>query len=244
MITSKNNELIKTCIQIKSKKYSRERGLCFVESIKLVRELYKKGLTTHILISENKSNLAEEFLDTQVELISRSISEYICDSVTTDGVFAICKIPRITEVNYSKCLILDRIQDPSNLGAIIRSACAFGFDTIFSVDSVYPFSFKSIRSSMGHVFSVNLIDTNIESLKVLKKNNSITFYVADMDGLNISKISRNKSNSIAIIIGNEGSGVSDELIQLADQTISIPMNDGVESLNASVSAGIIMYLLK
>ena len=244
MITSKNNELIKTCIQLKNKKFSREANLCLVESIKLVKELYHKGLTKHILVTEEKSDTINIFSNVKVDLISKNVADYICDSVTTDGIFAICNIPHYDSVSYKNCLVLDRIQDPSNLGAIIRSACAFGFETILTIDSVYPYSFKAIRSSMGHVFSVNMIETNIINLKQLKEKYSLKFYSADMNGDDISALKRDSNQNIAIIIGNEGAGVSNELSKLADSTISIPMYNCVESLNASVSAGIIMYLLR
>jgi TrmH family RNA methyltransferase len=129
------------------------------------------------------------------------------------------------------------------LGAIIRTACAFGFDTIFTIDSVYPYSAKAIRSSMGYVFTVNFVDVDYSQLEKIKKNNNILFYAADMDGEIIDDIVVNAEN-VAVIIGNEGQGVSKELRLVADKTVAIPMKNNVESLNASVSASIIMYFLR
>ena len=242
MITSKDNELIKKCIRLQSKKYSREMSLCLVESVKLVKELYNKNLVETVLVVKSKYDLVSS-LNCRIEVIDDRLAKMISSTVTTDGVFAICKIPEYKSITYKKCLVLDRIQDPSNLGAIIRTACAFGFDTIFTIDSVYPYSAKAIRSSMGYVFTVNFVDVDYVQLEKIKKDNNILFYAADMDGEIIDDIVVDAEN-IAVIICNEGQGVSKELRLVADKMVAIPMKNNVESLNASVSASIIMYFLR
>lgn len=242
MITSKDNELIKKCIRLQSKKYSRELSQCLVETVKLVKELYNKNLVDTVLVVKSKYDLVSS-LNCRIEVIDDRLAKTISSTVTTDGVFAICKIPENKSVTYKKCLVLDRIQDPSNMGAIVRTACAFGFDTIFTIDSVYPYSAKTIRSSMGYVFTVNFVDVDYAQLERIKKENNILFYAADMDGEIIDNIVVDNEN-IAVIIGNEGQGVSKELRVVADKTVAIPMKNNVESLNASVSASIIMYFLR
>lgn len=242
MITSKDNELIKKCIRLQSKKYSRELSQCLVETVKLVKELYNKNLVDTVLVVKSKYDLVSS-LNCRIEVIDDRLAKIISSTVTTDGVFAICKIPENKSVTYKKCLVLDRIQDPSNMGAIVRTACAFGFDTIFTIDSVYPYSAKTIRSSMGYVFTVNFVDVDYVQLERIKKENNILFYAADMDGEIIDNIVVDNEN-IAVIIGNEGQGVSKELRVVADKTVAIPMKNNVESLNASVSASIIMYFLR
>lgn len=243
MITSKSNEFIKDIIKLKTKKYSKERGLCIVESIKLITELYNNRLLECIIVTESKYELVKSLDNVRIEIVSDNIFKFITDAVTPDGVLAICRIPLNKDISYKKCLILDRIQDPANMGAIIRSARAFGYNTILAIDSVYPYTFKTIRSSMGHIFGVNYIETNTNELKSLKDKYNIKFLTADMNGETIEKVKK-ISDNFAIIIGNEGRGVSDELSNMSDNIISIPMEMGVESLNASVSAGIIMYYLK
>lgn len=244
MITSRNNDLIKKCIKIKEKKYSKAESLCLVQSIKIVSQLYIKNMLECILVTEDKYDLVKLYSRTKIEIISNSIASELSDSVSNDGVFAICRIPsNRASVDYSRCLVLDKIQDPSNLGSIIRSAYAFGFKTIFSIDSVYPFSYKGIRSSMGYIFDVDFIDTDYNEFLEYKKSNNITLLSADLDGEIVDKDYQIAGN-IALIIGNEGNGVSDQMSKMADKIISIPMKNDVESLNASVSAGILMYLLK
>ena len=242
MVTSKDNELIKKCIDLQSKKYSRLEGKCLVESVKLVKEAYEKGLVETILVTKQKLELVSK-LKCRIEVIDEKLAKHISSTVTTDGVFAIAKIPKQEQVNYKKCLVLDRIQDPSNLGSIIRSACAFGFDTILTINSVYPFTPKAIRSSMGYVFSVNFIEVDEQKLQEIKAKNNITFYAADMGGEVIDSV-KISDNNIALIIGNEGQGIDKELRKVADKIVAIPMQNNVESLNASVSASIIMYFLR
>lgn len=243
MITSKDNEIVKLALKVKEKKYSKSLKLAFVESFKVVNELYNKNLINHILVREDKFNLVKNFKNTKIDVISNKIGEILSDTVTTDGVFAICNIPTINNEDYSKCLVLDGLQDPSNIGAIIRSANAFGYKTIFAINSVYPYTTKCIRASMGYIFDINYIDISYEDLLELKKNDNITIISADMDGVNIDNVKKDYNN-FAIVIGNEGNGVSDKLTANSDKVVSIPMENNVESLNASVSAGILMYLLK
>lgn len=243
MILSKDNKLIKYCIQVKDKKISRKENVCLVETYKIVREMLERNLVTKILCTESKFQLFSEIKNVQIELITSSLADFLSDTKTTDGVFALCKIPKISGKLSDRILVLDNIQDPSNMGAIIRSACAFGFETILSVNSVYPYSYKCIRSSMGHIFNVNFIETDYENLQEIKTKNNIKFICADMIGENLDNFQAN-NEKLAVIIGNEGQGVSKEIEQMSDYTVSIPMKNSVESLNASVSASIIMYYLK
>ena len=245
MITSKNNELIKKCSKIKDKKYSKAEDLCLVQSIKIVSQLYLKGLVKQILVTEDKFDLVKLYSKTKIEIISDSIANDLSDAVTHDGVFAICSIPNQNtgKCDFSRCLVLDKIQDPSNMGAIIRSAYAFGYTTIFSIDSVYPYTYKGIRSSMGYVFDIDFIDVDYTQFQDIKKENNISVFVADMDG-EIVDGDYSFDGNLAIVIGNEGNGVSQVMLDMSDKVVSIPMQNDVESLNASVSAGILMYLLK
>lgn len=243
MITSKDNEIFKLALKIKDKKYSKSNNLCLVETFKIINELCPKGLIKNILVREDKYHLVKDFKNVKIDILSDSLCSKLSDTVTNDGVFAICKIKIIDKIDYSKCLILDGIQDPSNLGAIIRSACAFGYNTIFAINSVYPYSFKCIRSSMGQIFNINYIDTTYENLFEIKKNYDITIITADMHGTDVSRLNKDYKN-FAIVIGNEGKGVSDKISEISDKIVSIPMDNNVESLNASVSAGILMFILK
>lgn len=242
MITSKDNELIKLCQKVKNKKYSKLNNLCFVETIKIVEELYNKGFIKHIFVREDKLSLVGNY-NVKVDVISDNLCQYLSETVTNDGIFALCQIPSHENIDYSKCIVLDGVQDPSNIGAIIRSARAFGYNTIFAINSVYPYTYKCIRSSMSYVFDINYIETNYNDLIQLKNNKNIAIITADMDGTNIDNLTNDYVN-YAIVIGNEGNGISDNILKVSDKVVSIPMENNVESLNAGVSASLLMYLLK
>lgn len=242
MITSRDNKLIKYCEQVKDKKFSKSENICLLETFKIIKEQEEKNLLTRIFCVEEKANLFENS-KVPVEIISENISRYLSDTMTTDGIFALCKIVKKENTISDRILILDNIQDPTNLGAIIRSACAFGFDQIYAVNSVYPYTPKCIRCSMGQIFNVNYTICNYDYLNTIKNDNNIKFVCADMNGIELDKFNH-KSEKLAIIIGNEGQGVSDTLKDNSEYFLSIPMKNNVESLNASVSASIIMYYLK
>lgn len=241
MITSRDNKLIKYCIQAKDKKFSNSENICLVETYKIVKELLAKNLITRVFCTQAKASLFDSAI-VPVEIISDSIAKYLSDTMTTDGVFALCKIAKVKS-HSSRILILDNIQDPTNVGAIIRSACAFGFDEIYAIDSAYPYTPKCIRCSMGQIFNVGYNICNYNDLIKLKTDNNIKFVCADMNGVELDKF-EHKEEKLAIIIGNEGQGVSDELTKISDYCLSIPMQNNVESLNAGISASIIMYYLR
>ncbi len=241
MITSRDNKLIKYCIQVKDKKFSKSEKVCLVETYKIVNELISKGLLIRIFCVQEKHKLFEN-ISVPVEIISDVIAKYLSDTITTDGVFALCKIANEEKIS-DRMLILDNIQDPTNVGAIIRSACAFGFDQIYAIGSAYPYTPKCIRCSMGQIFNINYNICNYEDLNKLKTDNNIKFVCADMNGIELDKFDH-KHEKLAIIIGNEGQGVSDNLRDSSEYFLSIPMQNGVESLNASISASIIMYYLR
>ncbi len=243
MITSKDNHIVKLAKLLKIKKYCRIHNKCLVESVKIVSELYSRGLVDTIILAKSRENLSERFKDTHIEIVSQSIADYLSDTVTTDGVFAICQIPSPrSQHDFHRCIILDRIQDPSNYGAIIRSACAFGYTTILSIDSVYPYTTKCIRSSMGYVFDVDLIDCDYAMLQDIREKHNVKIITADMSGDTAHSV--NIGGNVGIVIGNEGRGISEDIRAISDMTISIPMLNNVESLNASVSASILMYLYR
>ena len=245
VINSKANSIIKYAANLKNKKYSKKFQECLVETDKLVIELLDKGLVTQVLVAEDKVASFEKLASkakVKLSVISDDVSKYLSDAVTSSGVFAVVKIPQSTKKTCSKALILDGMQDPSNLGAIIRSARAFGYDNIYLVDSVYPYSYKVVRSSMGYVFDINLIYVSYDELSKLKETDNFKIIVADMDGKDLSSVCKIQDN-YAIVIGNEGNGISSTMLDMADMVVSIPMQNGVESLNASVSASIIMYKL-
>ncbi len=245
IITSKSNPIVKYACELKDKKSSQKYGQCLVESEKIIHDLLvSKVKVETLLISSDKVSKYESLrsLHTgKTYFISPEISKYLGETVTPSGVFAFVQIPKAS-MAHKNFLVLENIQDPSNLGAILRSAKAFDYNDIILISGVYPYSPKVIRSSMGYVFDSNIVDMTIDELKEYLSRHNFMLYCADMDGFDVIDTPPT-STRYGIVFGNEGNGVSLGLKSICNSVVSIPMQNNVESLNVSVSAGIIMYNL-
>ena len=148
------------------------------------------------------------------------------------GIVGVAKIPKPTAPT-TPYIVLDGIQDPGNVGTILRTARAFGFNTVyFTGDTADAWSPKVIRSAMGNQFGMNIIE-GFESVPLGSK-----LYIADMQG---GTMTRPKEKNFGIVFGSEGSGVSEKIKAMPHEVISIPMKNGTESLNVAVACGIILH---
>lgn len=246
-ITSTNNPTVKFTNSLKQKSEIIANHSVFVEGEKIVNDLVNSGkILQRLFVEENKiskfENLISKF-ENQTYKISESVSKKLSESVTSPGIFAIFELPQNNQFNFDeKFLVIDNLQDPSNLGSIIRSGVAFGFKNIVSINSVFPYLPKVIRSSMGYVFDVNFINLTVDELAKQKEIHKFKLVSANLNGENCDNIKINEN--FGLIIGNEGNGVSKTLQNLSDITVTIPMQNNVESLNAAVSASILMFNLK
>ena len=239
MITSRQNGLVKRIRALKDKKNRDETGEYVVEGVKLVAEAKAFGAEILLAVATTFGAGLIRELNLPVEILSDDVFKSVSEEVSPQGVLAIVKKPRfaVSEIR-ERCVFLDGVADPANIGAIIRSAAAFGFNFVLIADGADAYSVKAVRASMGGVFRVKvLFGTRKEMLEKVK----VPFVVADMQGEKINRA--NLSDEYCLVIGNEAHGVSKELKSLAAHTVSIPMQNGMESLNAAVSAGIIMYAL-
>ena len=241
-ITSTENDKIKHALQVKETKYIQKYGECFVESEKVTDDLLSQGrVFSALFVEESKET---KYCKYNPFVVTREVSKKLSSTVTTDGVFGIVKISDDSfVVPKNSFLVLDRIQDPSNVGAIMRSAVAFGYTEIYMIDCAYPYSSKVIRSSMGHVFNTKINLIKEDDFIQLAHEKNLYLLSADMDGKPVNKAIK-LPGIFGIIMGNEGQGISDKLQKICHETVSIPIAKEVESLNVSVSAGILMYNLK
>lgn len=239
MITSKQNTFIKEIRSLKDKKQRDNLNLYIVEGIKAVNDaILVLGGVYSVIGTDNAVNEIKDLSKAErVEIVSNQVFSSISGEVSPQGVLAVIKKPT-EKAPSGKAVLLDRVSDPANVGAIIRSAAAFGFKDVYALSSADPFSPKSVRASMGGIFRVNVISGDRE--EILEKIN-IPLVVADMDGQNIKDFKI--EGDFCLVIGNEGSGVSQEVLSLSKSVVSIPMQNDMESLNAGVSAGILMYEL-
>lgn len=250
MITSASNEKIKEIKKLmKSASRRKETGLYVVEGIRMVREIPADAIRT-LYVAES---MTEKFADicsrtqAEVEIVRDSVFHSMSDTNTPQGILAEVYRKQTTEADLFAdgvepfLLIVERLQDPGNLGTIIRTAEGAGVTgIILSADTVDLYNPKVIRSTMGSVFRVpivvaeNLADT-IESIK----QRNIPVYGAHLDGTAFYE--KDFTGGCAFLIGNEGNGLSDEISAKADDLIRIPMCGQVESLNAAISTAVIAY---
>ena len=239
VITSKSNTKVVLAKKLLQKKYRDQQNLFLAETKKVVLEAINAGIEPQAFFV--KQNIDCSFLPKKVPifLLCDAVFAEISSIVSPDGIVAVFKKPTAKKQYLGgNFLVLDHLQNPDNFGAIMRSALACNFKQIFVINSVDEFSPKVIRASMGNQFKLNIVHISISDLQKLFAN--ATLYTASMEGKDIFKI-QNFNKNVGVVIGNEGNGVSPQIKNLVKNTISIPMCNGVESLNASVSASIIMY---
>ena len=235
MIDSVNNEKIKYFKKLRDKKYILEEKKYIVESEHLVEEAYKSGLLLEVITSKSDTNY-----DVKTTLVSEKVLKSISLLPSAPNIMGVVKYKEGNEIVGNKIVLLDNVQDPGNVGTIIRCALAFNVDTvILSNDSVNLFNDKMIRSSEGTIFKMNVIKMDLRSAIEKIHSLGIKVYYADMNGT--IDLDNAKINDYALVLGSEGKGISDYIKELSDESINIPMNNLCESLNVSVTGGIIMY---
>ena len=232
-ITSIKNPKVIFWAKLKMKKYRDIEHLFIVESEHLVTEALKKGIVKEIITTEDTQYCVPTYN------VSIDIMKRISTLTTPSKIMAVCEFLMPDDIK-GNILILDHIQDPGNLGTIIRSAVAFNFETIIvSEDTVDFYNDKVIRSSEGMIFNINLIKDNLLSIIPMLKEKGYKIYGTDVkNGKNIKEV---KNNKCAFIIGSEGKGICIEVKELCDDFIYINMSKECESLNAAVASSIIMY---
>lgn len=235
-ITSLDNKKIKHLNKLKEKKYRDEEGLFIVETENLIEEAYNSNLLEELYLLED-SNIQ---YDVKTFYVTKEVMQKISNLKTPSKCLGVVKklVPRDYQ---NRLLILDNIQDPGNLGTIIRSAVAFNIDTIILGNTcVDLYNDKTIRASEGMLFKINILRKDLSNFLEEIKNNNYTLYGTEVTGGKVLN-TVTFSQKCAIVIGSEGKGISPEIKKLITQNIYIPMSYQTESLNASVAAAIIMY---
>lgn len=229
-ITSIHNDNVKYWVNLKSKKIRDKERKFIVEGDHLIEEARKNNLIEYII------SCVDEDADFYV---TKEIMEKISDQKSISYNAAVVKFIPEDSVN-GNVIILDNLQDPGNLGTIIRSSVAFNIDTIIISDtSVDLYNPKVVRATEGMIFNLNIIRRNLEEVIPVLKNLGYEIVGTDVnEGIDVRNVSK---ENVAIVIGNEGSGMSDSVRNLCDEFINIKISKACESLNAGVAASIIMY---
>lgn len=253
-IQSKDNKTIKHIISLQQRKYRQKFGEYMVEGIRAVTDIGKKDCLRSILIRESKRSELEPLVEkgftvSSVYVVQDPIFDKIEHSVNGQGILGIAK--KCVNDLYSLIVedglyvALDGVQDPGNLGTIIRTAVAAGVKGIFLLKgTVDPYNEKCVRSTMSALCNIPIFeDVTLSEFYDFIKDNTIKTYVTSLDNAKpYHTISYAKRTMI--ILGNEGNGVSKEIIEMCDQAITIPMYGDIESLNVSIAAALCMYKVR
>lgn len=234
IISSTQNNKIKQTLLLRNKKDRDDVNLFIIEGDHLITEALNANQLVEIFTTNNNYELN----NIPINYVTENVMAKLSTQKSIPSLIGICQKNVEKPIN-GNVLMLDCIQDPGNLGGIIRSAVAFNIDTIvMSPDCVDLYNDKVIRSTEGLIFKINIIVANLlEYINILKaKNYQIIGTI--VNGQNFENLT---TNNYALIIGNEGLGVKKELLDMCDNLITIPINSQCESLNVGVAAGILLY---
>lgn len=248
IISSVNNENVKRAASLSEKKYRRYYGTFLVEGYKTVNEVVCGAMELEKLYVEQSCMTKYSDLIAKCEpnviILSKPAFDKISDTISSQGIIAEVRMRPTLDFKITEpILVLDRISDPGNLGTIIRTAAATGFHDIVMIDCCDPYNPKTVRSSSGGIFYTDFYQLSYDEFLEECRKSGTKIYITDMAGENIFKM-QNIDEKYALVIGNEGGGVSDKLENQSFRTIALPMKSQMESLNAGVSASVIMYFLK
>ena len=242
-ISSPKNEKIKELVKLQTAKGRKKAGMYLLEGEHLVEEAIKERAQIKLIVVtsnrlEDYKNLLAQ-TDVQVLVVSQDVFYKLSMTETTQGILAVVEIVKQEILPHKgRFIVLDAVQDPGNLGTIVRTADAAGFD------AVVLYNDKVLRSMQGSHFHIPVFQANLqEYLPILKeKGVQVAVTALHRDSKDYSVLQG--ATDVAIVVGNEGQGVSDDVIDLADVVVTIPMFGKAESLNVSIASALLMYKTK
>jgi RNA methyltransferase, TrmH family len=246
-IESNKNPQIKQWKKLHTKKERDKSRTFMIEGFHLVEEALKSDVVIQELIISETTDIPSgwnvDYLS--ITIVTEKIMQEISDTDTSQGVAAVCEQYSVNEGGkFSRLLLIDAVQDPGNLGTMIRTADAAGIDAvIIGEGSVDVYNSKVIRSTQGSIFHIPIIKENLYDTILKLKQNEIKVYGTSLKNA-VDYKQASVGNSFALIVGNEGNGVEPDLLEKTDQNLYIPIFGRSESLNVAVAAGILLYHLR
>ncbi|MDE7302395.1 MAG: RNA methyltransferase [Oscillospiraceae bacterium] len=264
-ITSSDNPNIKLYRKLAaSKKHRRESGMFTLEGTRLIADALAENVKLHsvfvtesclekikrgeTVIQREALNFPAERSETDVFLIPDGIGEKMSSTDNSQGIFAVCESldkPTVSDTikKGGRYILLHRVQDPGNLGTIIRTADAMGVDAVFLAECCDLYNPKTVRSTMGSLFRLNVCETELDEVFPLFAQREVPTFAAVVDGDAVSLTDCDFSHGGVVLIGNEGNGLPREVAEMCGYRTTIKMHGTVNSLNAAMAAGIIMWEL-
>ncbi|NLP29433.1 MAG: RNA methyltransferase [Clostridia bacterium] len=246
-IQSKDNKLIKEIKKLKEKKYRDGHQKFFIEGFRFVEEAFKsRAKVDCLLVSQGQADKYMSFMEsaslTEKYIVKDNLFRDICSTETPQGMAAVIR-KRHQDLDFSQGLFVltDKVQDPGNMGTIIRTAHAVGAKgVIYSSGTVDPYNEKTLRATMGSIFYIPVIeDKNLELISHMSRE-GYKLVASSLEAKDNFYDVR-YSNKLIIAVGNEGNGISEQVENMADIKVRIPMPGGAESLNVSVAASVMLY---
>ncbi|MBE6053040.1 MAG: RNA methyltransferase [Clostridium sartagoforme] len=249
-IESKDNNFFKHIKKLKERRHRDKEGLFILEGFRLIEEAIKANMEIDsVIISKGYEERFQEFLISynllkrKTNILANNLFNEISSTENSQGIIAIVKKEHYEKsLNGDFYLICDKVQDPGNLGTIIRTAHAAGANgIILTKGTVDIYNDKTIRSTMGSIFYIPVIydDENYSIIRSLKEEGFSLVATSLKESKNFFE--ENLKGKIILAVGNEGNGISNELFELADKKVKIPMPGGAESLNVSIATSIILF---
>nr|WP_310739764.1 RNA methyltransferase [Oceanobacillus alkalisoli] len=244
LITSLTNGKVKAWRKLHKRKGRKEQQMFLIEGSHLVEEAWKSGQKIVEIIAEENVSIPAWSANLPVERVSNQVFTHISQTTTPQGVAAIIKMQPVTVITGNQLVMLDAIQDPGNLGTIIRTADAAGIDAvILGEGTVDLYNDKVIRATQGSLFHIPVYEADLkEEIPSLRERGYEIWATALEDATYYHEVKT--PEKVGLILGNEGAGVQRDLLQQADKRVKIPIYGKAESLNVSIAAGILMYHLK
>ncbi len=243
-ITSRKNPLLQQVKRLFASRREREEaGLFAADGTKLLAEAVKwyPGLHTVILSQGVDAQVPEQV---QLVRVPQDVMASISPMASPQGAVFLCRMPEKTDfVPQGRCLLLDGIQDPGNLGTILRTADALNIPVALLEGCADPYSHKVVRASMGAVLRTPVVQTSWEQAYAACREQGIAIGVTALSDT-AQDLRRCDLGSMAVVIGSEGQGVRREILEAAQNHLIIPMEDRCESLNAAIAAAIVMWQMK
>ena len=248
VIESKDNTLFKYTKKLKERKHRAKENKYIIEGFRLVQEAFKaKCNIEYIIVNESGKEKVEDYLSEYMDNIKiyemkNELFSQLSSTENTQGIVAIANINNsISDINGDFYLLCDKVQDPGNLGTIIRTAHAAGVNAvILTKGTVDIYNDKTIRSTMGSIFYIPIIYDNDLSLLKKLKDEGFSFVATSLEESK-NFFEEDLSGKVILSVGNEGNGISEEIFELADKKVKIPMPGGAESLNVGVATSIILF---
>ena len=237
MILSKNNAKV-----VEFKRLCREKTFFLLDTPKLVSEAIDCGLVAKMCLVANESKFSNLLckIDCEKITVSDEVLKSVCNVTSPSGIAVVFEQKKWQMPSkLNRFLVLCKVQDPGNVGTLVRSALGAGFECIIAIESALPTNAKVVRSAMGALFRLPYFCMSEKEFEDFAKHKKLNLVCADMNGENVFGTSFEKN--CGLVVGSEGQGVLPEIRKLCNKVVSIPMQGGLESLNVGASGSIIMY---